>query len=166
MTYKFQSKDDFQQKTQLAKTNLGDFWSIVADQYKWIRKWDRVYSCDYQNAQFNWFQNAQLNITENCLDRHLEKNANKTAIIFENNETNKPAEKISYQELYERVNQYTNLYKSYGIKKGDRICVYMPMMIESVAACLACAKIGAIHSVVFAGFSAKSLESRIKDSEA
>ncbi|MBT4988938.1 MAG: acetate--CoA ligase [Rickettsiales bacterium] len=166
MTYKFQSKDDYIQKSQLAKTSLGDFWSIIADQYSWQKKWDQVYSCDYQNANFKWFRNAKLNITENCLDRHLQTNADKTAIIFEHNDINKPSEKITYKELYERVNQYANLYKKYGLKKGDRICIYMPMMIESVAACLACAKIGAIHSVVFAGFSAKSLESRIKDCEA
>jgi acetyl-CoA synthetase len=166
MTYKFQSKDDYIAKSELAQSSLSDFWSIIADQYSWRQKWDQVYSCDYQNANFQWFKNAKLNITENCLDRHLKANANKTAIIFEHNDINKPSEHITYQQLYERVNQYVNLYKQYGIKKGDRICVYMPMMIESVASCLASAKIGAIHSVVFAGFSAKSLESRIKDCEA
>jgi acetyl-CoA synthetase len=166
MTYKFQSKDDYIAKTKLAESSLSDFWSIIANEYVWRKKWDQVYSCDYQNANFQWFKNAKLNITENCLDRHLKNNANKTAIIFEHNDINKPSEQITYQELYERVNQYVNLYKQYGIEKGDRICVYMPMMIESVAACLASAKIGAIHSVVFAGFSAKSLESRIKDCEA
>jgi len=95
MTYKFQSKDDYIAKSELAQSSLSDFWSIIADQYSWRQKWDQVYSCDYQNANFQWFKNAKLNITENCLDRHLKANANKTAIIFEHNDINKPSQHIT-----------------------------------------------------------------------
>jgi len=166
MTYKFQSRQDYLEKVQLAKTNLGDFWNNIAKSYVWKKPWDQTYYADYQNAKFKWFSGAKLNITENCLDRHLAKNGDKVAIIFEANEISETSQKITYRELYERVNQYANLYKKYGVSKGDRVCIYMPMMPDSIAACLACAKIGAIHSVVFAGFSAKSLKSRIIDSEA
>ena len=166
MTYKFTSLKDYKDKQNLAKDNPAEFWDLIANSYEWHKKWDHTYIANYQEAKFEWFQNAQLNISENCLDRHLETNGDKIAIIYEGNEENDQTIKLTYQELADKVNQYANLYQKYGIKKGDRICIYMPMIPDAIAACLACSRIGAIHSIVFAGFSANSLKTRLEDSKA
>ncbi|MCK5401087.1 MAG: acetate--CoA ligase, partial [Flavobacteriaceae bacterium] len=115
--------------------------------------------------EVKWFEGAKLNITENCIDRHLRTRGDKTAILFEPNDPNEPAEHITYKQLYERVNQFANVLKDQGIKKGDRVCIYLPMIPELAISVLACARIGAIHSVVFAGFSATALSTRINDSD-
>jgi len=140
------------------------FWAEKADSFLWKRKWDRVLDWNFEEPKVKWFDGAQLNITENCLDRHLELLGDKTAILWEPNHPSEEAKHISYRELHTRVSRFSNVLKSLGVVKGDRIALYMPMVPELAIAVLACARIGAIHSVVFAGFSAKALSDRINDS--
>ena len=141
------------------------FWGEIAEEhFLWRKRWDKVLSWDFEIPEIRWFEGAQLNITENCLDRHLVTKGNNTAIIFEPNNPEEDAIHISYQELFERVNRFANVLKSKGIKKGDRVCIYLPMIPELAVSVLACARIGAIHSVVFAGFSSTALATRINDS--
>jgi acetyl-CoA synthetase len=142
------------------------FWDEIAkEHFSWRKPWSRVLNWDFKKPEIRWFEGAQLNITENCLDRHLAEHGNKTAILFEPNDPNEKPQHISYNELAERVNQLANVLKSKGIQKGDRVCIYLPMIPELAVSLLACARIGAIHSVVFAGFSATALSSRINDSQ-
>ena len=142
------------------------FWEEIAEEhFLWRKKWDKVLSWDFTKPEIKWFEGAKLNITENCLDRHLATRGDKTAILFEPNHPDEPAQHITYNQLFERVNQCANVLKDHGIKKGDRVCIYLPMIPELTYAILACARIGAIHSVVFAGFSATALATRINDSE-
>ena len=141
------------------------FWAEIADTFNWRKKWDTILDWNFDEPNIKWFDGAKLNITENCLDRHLESLANKTAILWEPNNPEEKAIHISYAELHKRVSQFSNVLKYLGIKKGDRVCLYMPMVPELSIAVLACARIGAIHSVVFAGFSAKALADRINDSD-
>ncbi|MDD7887781.1 acetate--CoA ligase [Flavivirga sp. 57AJ16] len=143
-----------------------NFWEEVAEEhFMWQKKWDHVLSWDFIKPEVKWFEGAQLNITENCIDRHLATRGNKTAILFEPNDPKEDAEHITYTQLHQRVNKFANVLKDQGIKKGDRVCVYLPMIPELAIAVLACARIGAIHSVVFAGFSATALSTRINDSD-
>ena len=143
-----------------------NFWEEIAEEhFMWQKKWDKVLSWDFSKPEVKWFQGAQLNITENCIDRHLTTRGDKTAILFEPNDPKDPAEHITYNQLHDRVNQFANVLKSRGIAKGDRVCIYLPMIPELAIATLACARIGAIHSVVFAGFSATALSTRINDSD-
>jgi len=143
-----------------------NFWEEIAEEhFLWRKKWDKVLSWDFSKPEIKWFEGAELNITENCLDRHLATRGDKTAILFEPNNPEEPAEHITYQQLYERVNQMANVLKDQGIQKGDRVCIYVPMIPELAIAILACARIGAIHSVVFAGFSSKAVATRINDSD-
>ena len=146
-------------------SNPENFWSEIASTFSWRNKWTKTLEYDFNKPEFKWFLNGKLNITENCLDRHLQSNPNKTAILFEPNDPNEAAQKISYKELHRRVCIFANVLKSKSIKKGDRVCIYMPMVPELTVAVLACARIGAVHSVVFAGFSATALAARINDSE-
>jgi acetyl-CoA synthetase len=141
------------------------FWSQIARKFEWEQRWDKVLDFDWNEAQTIWFENAKLNITTNCLDRHLKRKGNKTAIIFEPNNPAEKAQHITYGELHKRVCKMANVLKSQGIKKGDRVCIYLPMIPELAISILACARIGAIHSVVFAGFSASSVAVRINDSD-
>ncbi len=142
-----------------------NFWEEIAEEhFLWRKKWDTVLSWDFSKPKVAWFKGAKLNITENCIDRHLATRGDKTAIIFEPNNPDEAAEHISYRQLYERVNQFANVLKSKGVQKGDRVCIYVPMIPELAISTLACARIGAIHSVVFAGFSSKALSTRINDS--
>ncbi|MFY8186622.1 MAG: acetate--CoA ligase [Flavobacterium sp.] len=142
------------------------FWDRIADEnFTWYQKWDKVFEFDMQEAQFKWFVDAKVNITKNCIDRHLAKRGDKTAIIFEPNNPEEAARHISYQQLYVEVSKMANVLRDQGIKKGDRVCIYLPMIPELAYAVLACARIGAIHSVVFAGFSSSTLSTRINDSE-
>ncbi|MFT5723786.1 MAG: acetyl-CoA synthetase [Bacteroidia bacterium] len=159
-----QSFDDYKTLYRESVTNPEDFWDqFASDEFLWKRKWDSVLNYNFETPSVTWFSGAQLNITENCIDRHLETKGDKTAIIFEPNDINKNPLHISYNQLAAEVNKTANMLKSIGAKKGDRICLYMPMVPELAYAVLACARIGAIHSVVFAGFSAKSLSDRIND---
>ncbi len=142
------------------------FWEEIAEEhFLWHKRWDKVLEWDFAKPEVKWFQGAKLNITENCIDRHLLTKPEQTAIIFEPNNPEEPAEYISYRELYERVNRFANVLKSEGVQKGDRVCIYLPMIPELAISVLACARIGAIHSVVFAGFSSKALATRINDAE-
>jgi acetyl-CoA synthetase len=142
------------------------FWGKIAEEnFTWYQQWDKVVDFDMDNADIKWFTEAKVNIVKNCIDRHLAKRGEKTAIIFEPNDPNEPALHITYNELYERVGKMANVLREQGIKKGDRVCIYLPMIPELAVSVLACARIGAIHSVVFAGFSASAVASRINDSE-
>ena len=144
--------------------NPEKFWEKIASyNFKWKRKWDSVLTYDFSIPKIEWFSGAELNITENCIDRHLNDKAEKTAILFEPNDPNLPAEHITYNQLYKRVNRFANVLKSNGVTKGDRVCIYLPMIPDLAISLLACARIGAIHSVVFAGFSSSALTSRIND---
>ena len=143
-----------------------NFWEEIAEEhFVWRKKWDTVLEWDFNKPEVKWFSGAKLNITENCIDRHLATRGDKTAILFEPNDPNEAAEHISYKQLSERVNQFANVLKENGVQKGDRVCIYIPMIPELAIATLACARIGAIHSVVFAGFSAAALATRINDSD-
>ena len=142
------------------------FWSRVAETFHWKKQWDEVVNWNFEEPKVEWFVNGKLNITENILDRHLYTHANRTAIIWEPNDPNEKVRKLTYKELYEQVNQFSNALKQKGIKKGDRAVIYMPMVPEAAIAMLACARIGAVHSIVFAGFSSTALADRINDCEA
>ncbi|WP_258543628.1 acetate--CoA ligase [Parvicella tangerina] len=144
-----------------------EFWGDIAEEhFVWRKKWDKVLSWDFTKPEIKWFENAKLNITENCIDRHLLTKGNQTAILFEPNDPTEKAEHITYHQLHERVNRMANVLKSQGVEKGDRVCVYLPMIPELAITVLACARIGAVHSVVFAGFSSSALASRIIDCDA
>jgi acetyl-CoA synthetase len=143
-----------------------NFWEEIAEEhFIWRKKWDKVLSWDFTKPEIKWFEGAKLNITENCIDRHLATRGDKTAILFEPNNPNEAAEHITYRQLHKRVNKFANALKAQGITKGDRVCIYVPMIPELAISVLACARIGAIHSVVFAGFSATALSTRINDSD-
>jgi acetyl-CoA synthetase len=141
------------------------FWKEVADTFVWRKKWDKILNWNFKEPKIEWFKGAKLNITENCLDRHLETLGDKPAIIWEPNDPEENHRVLTYRQLYDKVCQFANVLKNNGAKKGDRICIYMPMVPELAIAVLACARIGAIHSVVFGGFSAQSIADRILDAE-
>ncbi len=142
------------------------FWEEIAEEhFSWHKKWDNVLSWDFEKPEIKWYEGAKLNITENCIDRHLRMSGDKTAILFEPNNPDEKAQHISYNELHQRVNKFANVLKDSGVGKGDRVCIYLPMIPELAVSVLACARIGAIHSVVFAGFSSNALASRINDSD-
>ena len=140
-----------------------EFWSDVAQSFLWKNKWSKVLEYDFSKPKFEWFVGGKLNITENCLDRHLRKTPEKNAIIFEPNDPNDETVYISYKKLHSRVCAFANVLKNNNVKKGDRVCIYLPMVPELAVAVLACARIGAVHSVVFAGFSSTALAARIND---
>ena len=142
------------------------FWEKIAEEnFTWYKKWDNVLEWDFKKPEVKWYQGAKLNITENCIDRHLSTKGNKTAILFEPNNPGEKTQHITYNQLHERVNRFANVLKNEGLKKGDRVCIYLPMIPDLAVSVLACARIGAIHSVVFAGFSATALSTRINDSD-
>ena len=144
--------------------NPEKFWEGIAEEnFIWRKRWDSVLEWDFEKPEIKWFDGAQLNITENCLDRHLEQRGDKTALLFEPNDSKDPAEHITYKELHERVCRFANVLKDKGIKRGDRVCIYVPMIPQLPVSMLACARIGAVHSVVFAGFSSEALRTRIND---
>lgn len=156
--------EDYKKAYQHSITDPEGFWSDVAYSFQWMRKWDRVLSWDFNSFDVRWFEGAELNITVNCLDRHVSISPDRTAFVWEGNDPKEPNRKYSYRELLKEVNRFSNALKSLNVTKGDRVCIYMPMVPELVIAVLACARIGAVHSVVFAGFSASSLRDRIQDS--
>ena len=162
--YSITNNELYHENYKQASNNPKQFWGDLAKENFVLKKpWDSVLDFDFSIPKISWFDGAQLNITENCIDRHLKTNANKTAIIFEPNDSNSSSEHITYKDLHERVNKFANVLKSRGIKKGDRVCIYLPMIPELAVSVLACARIGAIHSVVFAGFSSIALATRIND---
>ena len=159
------SEEDFNTEYQESINNPESFWQKKAEEtLDWFSNWDEVAASDLEAGEVAWFKTGKLNACFNCVDRHLETHANKTAIIWEGDDPNDNKE-ISFQELHKYVCQFANLLKSRNIKKGDRVCIYMPMIPEAAYAMLACARIGAIHSVVFGGFSIESLKDRILDSD-
>ena len=161
MNLQVKSFEEYQQSYQLSVDNPEVFWANIAEHFTWKKKWDRVLDWNFSEPKIEWFGGAKLNITENCLDRHLENNGDDIAIIWESNDPDEASRNISYRELHQQVCTFSNVLKQNGAKKGDRICLYMPMIPELEIAVLACARIGAIHSVVFGGFAAKELASRI-----
>tara|TARA_R110001592_G_scaffold354888_2_gene654911 strand:- start:8419 stop:10317 length:1899 start_codon:yes stop_codon:yes gene_type:complete len=163
MSLQIKSFEEYQSEYNKSINNPKAFWAEKAKHFLWREQWDSVLEWDFNEPNVRWFVNGKLNITENCLDRHLEKIGDKTAIIWEPNNPTEEVVKLSYRELHQEVCKFANVLKNNGAKKGDRICIYMPMVPELAIATLACARIGAIHSVVFAGFSAKALADRIKD---
>lgn len=158
------SLSDYQEVYKESVANPEAFWASVAEDFQWKKKWDKVLEWDFNKPEVKWFIGGKLNITQNCIDRHLPTRANQTAIIWEPNSPEQQAKHITYSQLYTNVCKVANMLKSQGIKKGDRVCIYLPMIPEAAYAILACARIGAVHSVVFAGFSSGSLIDRINDS--
>ena len=165
--YHIKQFEEYFQVYRKSVRNPEQFWEEIAEEhFVWRKKWSKVLSFDFKKAEFKWFEDAKLNITENCLDRHLHTRGDKTALLFEPNNPDEEAEHITYKQLHERVCKFANVLKDKGIKKGDVVCIYLPMIPELAISVLACARIGAIHSVVFAGFSSTAVSSRINDCNA
>jgi acetyl-CoA synthetase len=164
--YHIKDLEEYFQVYRKSVRNPEAFWEEIAEEhFLWRKKWNKVLEWDFTKPEVKWFEGAQLNITENCLDRHLPTRGDKTAILFEPNDPKEKAQHITYNQLHKRVCKMANVLKDHGIKKGDRVCIYLPMIPELAISLLACARIGAIHSVVFAGFSANALSTRINDSD-
>ena len=163
---RIKSLSDYFKKYELSEKDPESFWSEIAESFTWKKKWDKVLDWDFEKVNINWFQNAKLNITENIFERNLKQRAGKTAIIWEPNDPSESPIHITYKELYEETCRFSNALRAKGIKKGDRVIIYMPMVPEAAIAMLACARVGAVHSVVFAGFSSTSLADRINDCQA
>jgi acetyl-CoA synthetase len=162
--YHIKSFEEYYQVYRKSVREPENFWEEIAEEhFIWRKKWDQVLSWDFKKPEVKWFEGAKLNITENCLDRHLYVRRHKTAIIWEPNNPEEEAVHLSYEELHREVCKFANVLNDQGIQKGDRVCIYLPMIPELAVAILACARIGAIHSVVFAGFSSQALASRIND---
>ena len=163
---RIKSLSDYFKKYELSEKDPESFWSEIAESFTWKKKWDKVLDWDFEKVNINWFQNAKLNITENIFERNLKERGDKTAIIWEPNDPSESPIHITYKELYEETCRFSNALRAKGIKKGDRVIIYMPMVPEAAIAMLACARVGAVHSVVFAGFSSTSLADRINDCQA
>ncbi len=162
--YSIKNLEEYFQLYRKSVREPENFWEEIAEEhFLWRKRWNRVMRWDFSKPEVAWFEGAKLNITENCLDRHLAIRGEKTAILFEPNDPEEKALHISYNELYTRVCRFANVLKSQGVKKGDRVCIYLPMIPELAVSVLACARIGAIHSVVFAGFSSQALAAWIND---
>lgn len=166
MVTQMKTLDDYKKAYKKSVENPSKFWEEQAEKFVWTKKWDKVLDWNFKEPNIKWFEGGKLNITENCLDRHLEKRGDKTAILWVPNEPDAQDIKLTYQELYDEVNKVANGLKAKGIKKGDRVVFYMPMVAELAIGMLACARIGAIHSIVFAGFSSQALADRVIDAEA
>jgi acetyl-CoA synthetase len=167
MSYPYQltSLEAYQNAYRNSVENPESFWATIAENFTWHKKWDSVLNWNFNEPKVEWFAGGKLNITENCLDRWAAIQPDTPAIIWEANDPNKKGVTLTYKELLFKVSQFANVLKNNGAKKGDRICIYMPMVPELAIAVLACARIGAIHSVVFGGFSAQSISDRIQDAQ-
>ncbi|UII76089.1 acetate--CoA ligase [Flagellimonas sp. HMM57] len=162
--YHIKHFEEYYQVYRKSVRNPESFWEEVAEEhFVWRKRWDSVLEWDFSKPEINWFKGAKLNITENCLDRHLPVRGDKTAILFEPNDPKEEAQHITYKQLHEKVCKFANVLKDNGIEKGDRVVIYLPMIPELAISLLACARVGAIHSVVFAGFSSTALGTRIND---
>lgn len=166
MNDRIRSLADYKAAVEKSITDPEGFWSGIADQFQWMKRWDKTLEWDFDGPNVKWFIGGRLNITENCLDRHLESRGNKLALIWEPNDPKERFVRLTYRELHEQVCRMANVLKRKGIRKGDRVAIYMPMVPELLVSVLATARIGAVHSVVFCGFSAQSLADRINDAEA
>lgn len=164
--YLIQSLEEYHEQYQLSTQEPERFWEGIANEFQWLKRWTKVLHHDFDSPDVRWFEGAKTNITINCLDRHLKNRGNKLALIWEPNDPKERFLRLTYRELYERVCQFANVLKRNGVAKGDRVAIYMPMIPELAIATLACARIGAVHSVVFAGFSASALADRINDAQA
>ena len=160
------SLSDYFKKYEQSEKDPEKFWSEIADTFIWKKKWDKVLDWDFESVDIKWFKNAKLNITENIFERNLKDRGDKTAIIWEPNDPTESSIHLTYNELYEETCKFSNALRDKGVKKGDRVIIYMPMVPEAAIAMLACARVGAVHSVVFAGFSSISLADRINDCQA
>jgi len=159
------NKEQYEEMYAASVENPDLFWAKQASQFlSWSKPWNKVFSSDLNAGKVSWFKGAELNVAYNCIDRHLEKRGDQVAIIWEGDDPEQSLS-ITYKQLHQHVNKLANALKSRGVKKGDRVCIYMPMIPEAAYAMLACARIGAIHSVVFGGFSPQALEDRILDSD-
>jgi acetyl-CoA synthetase len=167
MSYPYQIKtlEGYKKDYEKSIKDPDSFWGNIAETFMWKKKWDKVLEWNFKEPSIKWFQGGKLNITENCLDRHLEKNGNTPAIIWESNDPEEHHRVLTYKELHFKVVQFANVLKNNGIKKGDRVCIYMGMIPELAIVTLACARIGAIHSVIFGGFSAQAIADRLEDAQ-
>lgn len=164
-SYSIKSLEQYFKVYRKSINNPKKFWGKIAENnFTWYQKWDKVLEYDMQKAEFTWFRNAKVNITKNCIDRHLANKGDKPAIIFEPNNPEEPSRQYTYSQLYTEVSKMANVLREQGVGKGDRVCIYLPMIPELAFSILACARVGAIHSVVFAGFSSTALSARINDS--
>jgi acetyl-CoA synthetase len=164
--YQINSMDAYQAAWKKSVKDPEGFWGDVASHFHWKKPWDKVLEWNFKEPSVKWFQGAQLNITENCIDRHLSDKAHQPAIIWEPNDPQDSHRMLTYAQLHNKVVQFSNVLKNNGIKKGDRVCIYMGMIPELAIAVLACARVGAIHSVIFGGFSAQSISDRLQDAHA
>jgi len=163
MSYHIRTKEDYNKNYIHSVERKNQFWEEIAKEFTWFQPWEKLMDCNMSEAKFNWFQGAKTNISFNCIDRHLNTIGEQTAIIFEPNLPSEKAIHISYNELHQKVCKMANLLIDMGIGKGDRVALYLPMIPELAVSVLACARIGAIHSVIFAGFSSGALAARIND---
>src|SRR6056297_448362 len=169
MVNKITSLAEYFQKYQESVDNPEGFWENIAENYTWRKKWDKVLDWKFEGEgapDVNWFVNGKLNITENIFERNMKDRKDQVAIIWEPNDPKEPEIRLTYGELFEKVKKFANGMKKMGVEKGDRVAIYLPMVPELAVAMLACARIGAIHSIVFAGFSATALADRINDAKA
>jgi acetyl-CoA synthetase len=164
--YQISSFEGYQEAWKKSVEDPEGFWGEVASHFQWKKPWDKVLDWNFKEPSVEWFKGAELNITENCIDRHLADKANQPAIIWEPNDPNDHHRMLTYAQLHNKVNQFANVLKNNGVKKGDRVCIYMGMIPELAIAVLGCARIGAIHSVIFGGFSAQSIADRLQDANA
>jgi len=164
--YQIRSREAYDEQYKKSITDPEGFWAGIAGNFLWRKQWERVLDWNFKEPAIEWFAGGKLNITENCLDRHLDKSGNSPAIIWEPNDPKEQHRTLTYHELHFRVMQFANVLKNNGVKKGDRVCIYMGMIPELAIAALACARIGAIHSVIFGGFSARSIADRLQDAQA
>lgn len=165
MKFRIESQTDYSEAYKYSIEQPEQFWEHIASHYSWRKKWNKTLDWNFTDPDIKWFRDGQLNITENCLDRHLATRGSKTALIWEPNDPKEKSLRFTYNELHAQICKMANVLKNLGVKKGDRVCIYLPMIPELSFAVLACARIGAVHSVVFAGFSAHSVADRINDSQ-
>lgn len=165
MNFQINSIEEYNEAYKASVETPEKFWDEIADNYQWRKRWDKTLEWNFSEPDVKWFINGKLNITENCIDRHLEQRGNKLALIWEANDPKERSIRYTYRELYTNVCKMANILKSMGVKKGDRVCIYLPMIPELAFAALACARIGAVHSIVFAGFSANSIADRVNDAQ-
>ncbi|NCI47563.1 acetate--CoA ligase [Sediminibacterium soli] len=164
--YQIQSFDEYKEKYRKSIEDPAAFWADIAQHFQWRKRWDAVLEWNFREPKIEWFKGGRLNITENCLDRHIAEKGDQPALLWEPNAPDEHSRTLSYKKLLEKVCQFAHVLKNNGVKKGDRVCIYMGMIPELAIAVLACARIGAVHSVVFGGFSAQSIADRLADAKA
>lgn len=165
MSFQINSFEEYQEAYKKSVEDPSSFWGEIGESFFWKRKWNNVLNWNFSEPDIKWYEGAKLNITENCLDRHIYQLGDQPAIIWEPNDPQESHRVLTYKQLLQKVEQFANVLKNNNVRKGDRVCIYLPMVPELVIAVLACARIGAIHSVVFGGFSAQSIADRINDAE-